>query len=99
MKKIKQAAAILCCAGILAAVLCGCGKPSAEDALEMAKASIGSDAASLIQKIGSPQDSYYASSCLGDGEDGELYYETFTVYTFRDADGKEQIYDVMENEP
>ena len=41
------------------------------------------------------QESSYASSCLGPGEDGELYYDGFTVYTYRDPDGTENVYDVM----
>ena len=31
----------------------------------------------------------------GEGEDGELYYDGFTVYTYRDTDGSESVYDVM----
>ena len=45
--------------------------------------------------IGEPDNSSYASSCLGPGEDGELYYDGFTVYTYRDPDGTENVYDVM----
>ena len=36
----------------------------------------------------------YASSCLIDGEDGVLYYDGFTVYTLRYADGTETVYHV-----
>ena len=49
----------------------------------------------LYETIGQPLDSAYASSCLGQGEDGELYYDGFTVYTYRDTDGSESVYDVM----
>ena len=31
-----------------------------------------------------------ARSCLGDGDDGNLYYEGFTVYTYRE-DGEETV--------
>ena len=30
-------------------------------------------------------------SCLGEGEDGNLYYDGFTVYTYRDVDGSETV--------
>lgn len=57
---------------------------------------IGKPLSALTEQIGQPASVSYASSCLGDGEDGELYYEGFTVYTYRDTDGSENIYDVME---
>lgn len=72
--------------------LCACGN---KDALTTAQEMIGEDVSSLIAAIGEPENSSYASSCLGPGEDGELYYDGFTVYTYRDPDGTENIYDVM----
>ena len=33
-----------------------------------------------------PEYSDYAQSCLGTGEDGNLYYDGFTVYTYREGD-------------
>ena len=72
--------------------LCACGN---KDALTTAQAMIGEDVSSLTAAIGEPENSSYASSCLGPGEDGELYYDGFTVYTYRDPDGTENIYDVM----
>ena len=56
---------------------------------------IGEDISALTAAIGEPETSSYASSCLGPGEDGELYYDGFTVYTYRDPDGTENVYDVM----
>ena len=50
----------------------------------------------LYDLIGQPESSDYAPSCLnpdGGAEDGELYYEGFTVYTYKTADG-ETIVDV-----
>ena len=38
--------------------------------------------------IGEPVSSDYAPSCLGEGEDGNLYYDGFTVYTYRDDTGE-----------
>ncbi len=54
------------------------------------------DVEALYEAIGEPIESSYASSCLGDGEDGQLEYEGFTVYTYRDPDGGEAVQDVLE---
>ena len=43
-----------------------------------------------------PSGSSYAPSCLGPGEDGELYYDGFTVATYREGD-KEIVWDVNVN--
>ena len=45
----------------------------------------------LIAAIGEPNSSDYAPSCLGEGEDGNLYYDGFTVYTYRDTSGAETV--------
>ena len=78
---------------LFALSLCACGKDAS--ALETAQGMIGGSAAELASAIGQPKDTSYASSCLGDGEDGEWYYDGFTVYTYRDTDGTENVYDVM----
>ena len=75
--------------------LCACGN---KDALTTAQEMIGEDVSSLTAAIGEPENSSYASSCLGPGEDGELYYDGFTVYTYRDPDGTENVYDVMQQQ-
>ncbi len=94
MKKISTfLAAVL----TLCLLLSACGKGASGTPLEQAQALIDSDVEALYEAIGEPNDSLYASSCLGEGEDGELYYDGFTVYTYRDTDGSESIYDVMEN--
>lgn len=59
-----------------------------------AQAFIGRSASSLIAAIGQPLSRSYAPSCLGDGEDGELIYNGFTVYTYREGD-TETVQDVM----
>lgn len=64
---------------------------------ETAKTFIGKDIAELLTAIGQPRDSMYADSCLGEGDDGELYYDGFTVYTYRPSAEQETVYDVMEN--
>lgn len=67
-----------------------------EALLEAARACIDQDVSALYAAIGEPEDSSYASSCLGPGEDGELYYDGFTVATYRE-EGKEIVRDVNVN--
>ncbi len=64
------------------------GEPSP---LEAAKAFEGAPLEDLIAAVGEPLSSDYAPSCLGEGEDGNLYYDGFTVYTYRDVDGSETV--------
>lgn len=59
--------------------------------LEAAKEFEGAPLEDLIVAIGEPLSSDYAPSCLGEGEDGNLYYDGFTVYTYRDVDGSETV--------
>lgn len=59
--------------------------------LEAAKEFEGAPLEDLIAAIGEPLSSDYAPSCLGEGEDGNLYYDGFTVYTYRDTDGQETV--------
>lgn len=94
MKKRFAAAALLLLALLFTA--CGGGDAQQDSAFAQAQALIDSDVETLYETIGQPEDSMYASSCLGEGEDGELYYDGFTVYTYRDTDGSETVYDVME---
>ncbi len=42
----------------------------------------------LYKEFGEPRDSSYAPSCLGPGQDGELYYDGFTVYTYKEGDSE-----------
>lgn len=58
-----------------------------------ASALIGEDINKLYEAIGEPADSAYSPSCMGSGEDGELYYDGFTVYTYREGNS-EKIQDV-----
>ena len=70
-------------------------QPETPDATkETASAYIGRSVSSLIAAIGQPKGSDYAPSCLGDGEDGELFYDGFTVYTYR-VNGTETVQDVL----
>ncbi len=78
----------------------GCDNPPAEPEPQSAptkadaQAYIGKSVSSLIAAIGQPKGSDYAPSCLGDGEDGELFYDGFTVYTYR-VNGTETVQDVV----
>ena len=58
----------------------------APDLKELAKSCIGKSVEELYELIGEPESSDYATSCLGEGEDGNLYYDGFTVYTYREGD-------------
>ncbi len=82
----------------LALSLCACnvannpddgGETSTQSQLtdkEKAISCIDKDVAELYKLIGQPQSSDYAPSCLGEGgEDGNLYYADFTVYTYREG--------------
>lgn len=59
--------------------------------LEIAKGYEGANVDELIAAIGDPNSSDYAPSCLGEGEDGNLYYDGFTVYTYRETSGAETV--------
>lgn len=54
--------------------------------IEKAQGFVGKPVSALIEAIGEPLERRYAPSCLGSGEDGELKYEGFTVYTYREGD-------------
>ena len=82
---------------------CPCKPPAAEPAApeaqgspkEIALSYVGRSAAELAAAIGQPTSTEYATSCIGDGEDGIWYYDGFTVYTFRGTDGSERVEDVF----
>lgn len=62
--------------------------------LELAKTFIDGDLALLVEAFGEPVESSYETSCMGDGDDGILTYDGFTVYTYLDTDGTETVLDV-----
>ena len=77
-------------------------KPAAEDEapeeptpdpVESVKGLIDQPIEDLYAQIGEPESSDYAPSCMGDGEDGMLFYDGFIVYTYREGD-TETVYDV-----
>jgi len=59
---------------------------TAEERMALASSFIGKSKAELIAAVGEPNDSSYASSCMGPGEDGELCYDGFTVVTYREGE-------------
>lgn len=59
---------------------------SAEELKAIAEGLVGRPVSELYAAIGKPLSSDYAPSCLIDGEDGELTYSGFVVYTERGAD-------------
>lgn len=58
------------------------------EARELAVSLIGEEISALIEKIGEPISSDYAPSCLGKGDDGELQFDGFVVYTYKDGDSE-----------
>ena len=54
----------------------------------IAESYIGKEVSELYDAIGEPESVSYASSCLGSGEDGELVYNGFTVYTYKEGDSE-----------
>ena len=52
--------------------------------LEKAMSCIDKSVDELYALIGEPMSTDYAASCAGPGEDGNLYYDGFTVYTYRE---------------
>ncbi len=64
---------------------------TAEEKKTLALTCVDKAVAELYKLIGQPDSSDYAPSCLnpdGGAEDGELYYDGFTVYTYKTADGE-----------
>lgn len=49
-----------------------------------AKEYVGQPVEELFAAIGEPISADYASSCLGPGEDGELVYDGFVVYSYKE---------------
>ena len=64
--------------------------------METAQTFVDKEAEELIAVIGEPLSSDYAPSCLGPGKDGELCYEGFTVYTYKEG-GSEIVRVVLES--
>lgn len=55
---------------------------------------LGVDVNTFYSVFGYPNGADYGPSCMGDGEDGLLYYNDYVVVTFRDANGNETVLSV-----
>lgn len=66
---------------------------ASEDPVEIVRSMIDQPIEDLYARIGQPERADYAPSCMGDGEDGMLFYDGFVVYTYREGD-TETVYDV-----
>lgn len=58
----------------------------------LAESCIDKPVSELYALIGQPNSSDYAPSCMGDGEDGNLYYDGFIVYTYKEGDTESVYY-------
>lgn len=88
MNAVKKCVLICFLVVSLVLSLCACGKPLTKEEelernIELAKNCIGGDLPTLYKYIGEPERTYYGTSCLGDGLDGELHYDGFVVYTYK----------------
>ena len=63
-------------------------EPETNEDKALAESMIGEEVSKLIEAIGEPESADYAGSCLGPGEDGELHYDGFTVYTYKEGDSE-----------
>ena len=63
-----------------------------KDLKTLAQSCIDKPVSELYALIGQPNSSDYAPSCMGDGEDGNLYYDGFIVYTDREGDTESVYY-------
>lgn len=59
------------------------------ETLEKARSYVGKQLTELIAEFGQPIATEYASSCLGDGEDGLITFNGFTVETYKEGDSEE----------
>ena len=83
---------------VLLLCLCACTGKGGKSDFELAQGCIDQDISVLYELIGEPESSDYAPSCLGEGgEDGNLYYDGFIVYTYREGN-KETVHYVEESE-
>ena len=65
---------------------------NATSPMDLAKSCIDKPVSELYALIGQPNSSDYAPSCMGDGEDGNLYYDGFIVYTYKEGDTESVYY-------
>ncbi len=61
---------------------------AAAERLALAMSFIDRPLEELIAEFGEPESGEYVPSCFGNGMDGELIYDGFTVYTYRSSTGE-----------
>ncbi len=96
---MKKLTLLIACLLALSLCLCACDNGSGQDEStepsssetqktpkELAESCIDKTVQELYALVGEPGSSDYAPSCLGPGEDGNLYYDGFTVYTYREGE-------------
>lgn len=57
-------------------------------AFDKAKTFINKPVSELYKAIGNPSNAAYLPSCIGNGEDGTLFYNGFTVTTYKEGDSE-----------
>ncbi len=62
------------------------------EVLEAAKKYIDRPLSELIEEFGEPLSSAYVSSCLGPGQDGELTFDGFKAYTYKEGSSETVTY-------
>lgn len=67
---------------------------TAADLKALAESCIDKSVDELYALIGEPESADYAPSCMGDGDDGNLDYGDFVVYTYRE--GNEEVVTYVE---
>jgi len=78
--------------------LCACTPKQTKTDFEIAEECIDKSVEELYELIGEPLEKDYAPSCLGEGgEDGNLYYDGFIVYTYKEGE-KETVHFVEKSE-
>ena len=67
---------------------------AAQDKKALAESCIDKSVEELYALIGQPNSSDYAPSCAGEegAEDGNLYYDGFTVYTLKQGDSETVVF-------
>ncbi len=65
---------------------------SADEKMEIAQGYIDRSVEELYAAIGRPDSTDYAPSCMGEGDDGMLFYDGFIVYTYRENGTETVIY-------
>lgn len=67
---------------------------TAADLKALAESCVDKSVKELYALIGEPESADYAPSCMGDGDDGNLNYGDFIVYTYRE--GEEEVVTYVE---